>query len=144
VGRIHERLQTAGVTFETEADVSIADTLIRTDGTAVEQILFNLADNAAKYVTGEERRARLRARADADMFFFEFSDNGPGIAPSALKRLFQPFNRSSEDAAGKKPGVGLGLAFSRQLARSLGGDLKLLHSGPDGCAFSLSLPRVGE
>jgi K+-sensing histidine kinase KdpD len=54
--------------------------------------------------------------------------------------LFRPFSKSALDAARSAPGVGLGLALSRRLARALGGDLRLQHDGPDGVCFVLTLP----
>jgi C4-dicarboxylate-specific signal transduction histidine kinase len=66
-------------------------------------------------------------------------DEGRGISPDVVGRLFEPFHRSAEKAAGSAPGVGLGLALSRKLSRSLGGDLRQDRSVPSGTAFVLSL-----
>jgi signal transduction histidine kinase len=70
------------------------------------------------------------------------SDHGPGIEPKELRRLFRPFHKSARDAAQSAPGVGLGLALSRRLARVLGGDLHVLRDRPAGAAFCLRLPPV--
>ena len=66
-------------------------------------------------------------------------DEGKGISDSLKGKLFRPFSRSAEEAAGKQPGVGLGLALSRELARSMGGDLCLEESS-HGCRFALRIP----
>ena len=50
-------------------------------------------------------------------------DHGPGIAPEMRRRLFRSFSKTAKEAAHSAPGVGLGLALSRRLARDLGGDL---------------------
>ncbi|MDR3228356.1 MAG: HAMP domain-containing histidine kinase [Puniceicoccales bacterium] len=142
--RLRERLAAAEITFETSLSPADSEVLTRTDGTSVEQILFNLADNAAKYAGGAGRSAKLTARVETGALCFEFSDDGGGIPQSALRKLFQPFHRSTEEATGRKPGVGLGLAFSRQLARRLGGDLKLLRNSPSGAVFLLRLPTLAE
>ncbi|MDR2862651.1 MAG: HAMP domain-containing histidine kinase [Puniceicoccales bacterium] len=144
--RVRDRLEKDGMALEVDVPGKTGEILLRTDGTAIEQILFNLADNAAKYAAGPEGKARLHVSAETDDEYarFEFSDNGPGIPASALKNLFQAFSRSAEEAAGNKPGVGLGLAFSKELARRLGGDLELLRTGPNGCAFELRLPIAEE
>jgi signal transduction histidine kinase len=139
--RLASRLSAEGMKLETAVDPEVGVIELHTDGTAVEQILFNLTDNSAKYASGKGTVVKLSVRADDQLVHFEFSDNGPGVPASALKKLFKAFNRSAEEAAGNKPGVGLGLAFSRQLARRLGGDLKLIANSADGCAFDLSLPR---
>jgi signal transduction histidine kinase len=139
--RIRDRLEACGMTLVCHNTDTTENLLLLTDGTAVEQILFNLADNASKYASGPGRSVTLSINANANTVVFSFADNGTGIPASALKKIFQPFNRSAEDAAGSKPGVGLGLALSRQLARRLGGDLKLAHTGPDGTTFHLYILR---
>ncbi|MDP0491752.1 MAG: HAMP domain-containing sensor histidine kinase [Verrucomicrobiota bacterium JB023] len=115
--------------FETETDV-----------TGVEQILFNLVDNACKYGLGEtgERVIRLETRVREGRGEFLVCDRGPGVRFAERRRLFRPFHKSAEAAAGSKPGVGLGLSLCRRLARALGGDLSLERSG-EGACFRLSL-----
>ena len=113
---------------------------VRVDTSIVEQILVNLVDNACKYARDStppvvelsiERagaRARLRVR-----------DQGPGLSDVARRRLFQPFSKSDHEAAASAPGLGLGLALCRSLARAQGGDLEV-ESPPSGAAFVLTLP----
>jgi len=105
----------------------------------VESILFNLVDNAAKYASrAADRRIHLEARAAAGRLEIRVRDHGPGIAEP--ERLFRPFSRSAREAAGSSPGVGLGLALSRRLARAMGGDLRLDRTVADGACFDLRLP----
>lgn len=116
---------------------------VRADVTVVEQILFNLFDNACKYAAaGPVRTIRIETRRQERLLALRILDHGPGIALREGRHLFRPFNRSARDAAGNAPGVGLGLALSRRLARAMGGDLKLdpAHTGPGAC-FVLTLPR---
>ena len=70
-------------------------------------------------------------------------DHGPGISSKEARRLFRPFSKSAQQAAHSAPGVGLGLALSRRLARSLGGDLRLEKAIGEGTCFVLSLPAAG-
>ena len=65
---------------------------------------------------------------------FEVRDNGPGLPPAIRERLFEP------GASTKAQGTGLGLALSRQLARSLSGTLALARSNAQGTAFTLGIP----
>jgi C4-dicarboxylate-specific signal transduction histidine kinase len=67
-------------------------------------------------------------------------DHGPGLARGGRRRLFHPFHRSAEQATGEAPGVGLGLALSRRLARDFGGDLRAVDPADGGAAFELTLP----
>ena len=72
----------------------------------------------------------------------EVRDHGPGISGNAARRLFQPFCKSAHEAANSAPGVGLGLALSRKLARHMGGDLQLDSGYGDGAGFVITLPLV--
>jgi signal transduction histidine kinase len=68
------------------------------------------------------------------------SDHGPGVSAAEQQRIFRAFHKSARDAAESRPGVGLGLALSRRLARGLGGDL-VYQPGTGGGCFVLTLPR---
>ena len=142
LSRPRERAGAVGAVMNTRcADESA---VLRTDAGAVEQILFNLVDNAAKYAPpgrGAEPW-QLTTGCDSRTCWIDFRDHGPGIGKRDRARLFRPFHKSAEEAANTKPGVGLGLALSRRLARALGGDLVLRESGPHGSTFRLTLPRA--
>lgn len=114
---------------------------VETDVTAVEQILFNLIDNACKYglPDGGPGRIVLRVNQARGGIRFEVRDEGRGIARGEKRRLFQAFHKSAHEAAHDKPGVGLGLALCRRLARALGGELKLGKSEGSGACFVLLL-----
>jgi signal transduction histidine kinase len=140
-GRLGARTEEAGVRFEVRMDETTQNAVVRTDASAVEQILFNLVDNAAKYAhAGSDPRIELSVEAGKKQVELRVRDYGPGISRSQRRRLFQPFSKSAVDAAGRAPGVGLGLALSRRLARSLGGDLVLDPSATPGACFVLKLP----
>lgn len=140
-GRLSRRLQQAGLDLEVDLPDALAMRELSTDPTAVEQILFNLVDNAAKYAAGAEPAVvQLSVRAEANELQFAVHDFGPGVPAHVQRKLFKPFSRSSEEAAGAAPGVGLGLALSRRLARSLGGNLTCREVTGTGCCFALTLP----
>ena len=63
-------------------------------------------------------------------------DDGPGVSPEVLARLFEAFGPSTA-----QKGSGLGLHVSREAARAQGGDLVLESTGPEGSVFLLRLPR---
>ena len=128
--RLRERCERAELSLELELDEATRAHPLRTDPAAVEQILFNLVDNASKYGRNpDEPRVRIYAELDPRGAALCVQDFGPGVAPEDRKRVFEPFTKAKADAHGTKPGVGLGLALSRQLARQLGGDLKIEASG---------------
>jgi signal transduction histidine kinase len=114
---------------------------LRTDPAAVEQILFNLIDNACKYAaSADDRSIEVEVSTQGRFGVVRVRDRGPGIDAAAARRLFRPFSKSVHEAASSAPGVGLGLALSRRLARQLGGRLAL-ESSPGGATFALYLPR---
>jgi signal transduction histidine kinase len=115
--------------------------LVQVDRSAVEQVLLNLVDNACKYA-GASTPPRIHVALEtADgRALLRVSDHGPGISRSDRRRLFQPFSKSDREAANSAPGIGLGLALSRRLARAQGGDLSLESAAAGGAVFVLSLP----
>ena len=122
--------------FESEQDA--LSQVVLADVSAVEQILFNLVDNAGKYASSaSDKRIHIEAVKEGGPAV-RVRDHGPGIGENVKKRMFQPFNKSAKDAANSAPGVGLGLALSRRLARGMGGDLRLQESSLGAC-FELIL-----
>jgi K+-sensing histidine kinase KdpD len=109
---------------------------------AVEQILFNLVDNACKYAapTATEKKLHLEALPDGKFAMLRVRDHGQGISAEGARRLFRPFSKSAHEAAHTAPGVGLGLALCRRLSRSMGGDLRLDRLVQNGACFVLTLP----
>lgn len=139
--RLVERAQ--GAQMELVLQVPEADELrFVGDGPAVEQIVFNLVDNASKYGAGDERRIEVKAARADGAISISVRDFGSGVPADVRKRLFQPFSKSVERAATSAPGVGLGLALSRRLARSMGGRLSLDSSVEVGSRFVLELPEL--
>jgi signal transduction histidine kinase len=141
--RLLQRGEQAGLTLAEEADGPALATMVHVDVAAVEQILFNLVDNACKYATpgATEKVLHLEALPDNGRFaMLRVRDHGQGISAEAARRLFKPFSKSADEAARTAPGVGLGLALCRRLSRSMGGDLRLDGLVKDGACFVLSLP----
>lgn len=142
VEHLHDRLQERADQAEMKLVVQASDrTTIQTDPAAVEQILFNLVDNACKYAAAAaQRQIELQVSATARHAVLRVRDHGPGIDTRAARRLFRPFSKSVHDAACSAPGVGLGLALSRRLAQQLGGRLVLETTDGLGATFALYLP----
>jgi signal transduction histidine kinase len=108
------------------------------DRDALARIVGNLLDNAEKYGRQSgDRTITLAARATGTSVEVIVSDHGPGIAPQARGRLFQPFARGV--TADGPAGLGLGLALSQSLARAMGGELAYRPATDGGAAFVLTL-----
>ena len=135
--RLEARLATAGLSLETHVSAGLR---IKADTAAVEHILFNLIDNAAKYAaTGDPATVIVETRRAGRNVEILVRDHGPGIPPSERARIFRAFHKSAREAAESQPGVGLGLALSRRLAREQGGELECADSKGGAC-FVLRLP----
>ena len=141
--KISSRLREAGFSVSIKLDQRLSLLRLRTDLISLEQILINLADNAIKYVESDAPTVSIQVIQTHRYLALRFTDNGSGISPAMQKRIFRPFSRSQEALDGRKPGTGLGLALSHDLARSIGGSLTLERSSPSGTTFLLSLP-IGE
>lgn len=137
--RFESRLDTAGLKLEFLPALPVRITL---DTSALEHILFNLIDNAAKYAANSQPPiVSLATSMYGGKIQIIVSDHGLGIPAGECKRVFRAFHKSAKQAAETKPGVGLGLALSSRLARAMGGTLsyKSKPDGATGAVFTLTL-----
>jgi signal transduction histidine kinase len=144
-----DRLRThtvqAGMTLEIEGVEEHGDVVVLANRSAVEQVLFNLVDNACKYAgAATDKRIHLTVRSQGRCAEIVVGDHGPGLSAAVRRRLFRSFSKTTEEAATSAPGVGLGLALSRRLARDMGGDLRFDEDeeASAGAWFILSLPKA--
>ena len=113
--------------------------MLRLDPILFEQVLFNLLDNAAKYAP-EGSRIDLRAWRAGDVVALEVIDEGPGIPPGDLERVFDKFYRvQAQDH--RRAGTGLGLAICRGFVEAQGGRIEA-QNRPDrsGAILTLRIP----
>jgi signal transduction histidine kinase len=101
----------------------------------LQRVFANLVDNAVKY--GDSARVRLYVEGDEAVT--EIRDQGPGLSPDDLERVFTPFYRSVGARTSSKQGVGLGLSTARSIVRAHGGDIRLDLPG-DGLRVQVRLP----
>lgn len=108
----------------------------RADHRAVVQILVNLLGNAIRH-SPDGSQVDLHFTREAGLVCVSVEDRGSGIRPGDEERIFERFERASDD----ERGTGLGLAIARRLARSMGGDVTLDQQPGQGARFTLSLPE---
>jgi signal transduction histidine kinase len=112
-----------------------ADLTIEADRDQIFRVIANLGRNAVQ--SGATRIELAASAAEDGRVTITVADNGPGLAPRARERLFQPFAGSARPG-----GSGLGLAIARELMRAHGGDIRLVRSTGEGTVFELELPEV--
>lgn len=127
----------AGVIVESE----IPDTLpaVRADRLQLEEVVINLLQNALEATSAlDDKQIFMRVRGDGDRLHISVADNGPGLAPEARERLFDPFYTT------KKNGLGLGLSLSRTIVEAHGGRLLVETDSAGMTNFRFYLPLIEE
>jgi len=119
-----------------------ADLAVTADREKLRQILLNLLTNAVRHTPPGSTITLSARREDAETIEISVRDTGPGIAPEARETVFEPFVQLDRSLTQVKEGVGLGLAISRDLARGMGGDLRVVQTEGGGACFALTLPSA--
>lgn len=133
------RAEAAGLALRSTREVPPrARVLADPDGLSL--ILGNLVDNAGKYADGDDRVVEVSARCDGPRVEIDVRDHGPGVPPDESESIFAAFERGARRADDPTPGLGLGLALARGLAREMGGDLALVPTtNGAGATFRVTL-----
>lgn len=125
---------------ETGADTDIVargdKVVIDGDPMALRRLFTNLLENAVKFGS----RARARVFRDEAFAVVEIADDGPGIPPADIERVFEPFYRREPSRSRQTGGIGLGLAVVRSIARGHGGDVTLVNRNGGGLTARVQLP----
>jgi CheY-like chemotaxis protein len=114
--------------------------LLMGDQKRIRQVIVNLLDNAIKYT--EQGRVTLTSNYFEGCWRITIEDTGCGIAEQDLESIFTPFKQLSEDEF-VRPGLGLGLAITRELVHLMGGTIGVTSRPGVGSTFSVSLPLPG-
>ncbi|MBP1965960.1 ATP-binding protein [Paenibacillus aceris] len=107
------------------------------DDVLIEQVLINVISNSIKY-SPEGSEIVIEADYDRDMLHLSIADQGIGIAPGDLERVFEKFYRGQ--LTKHIPGTGLGLAICKSIVEAHGGQITASKNEPQGTVFRISLP----
>ncbi|MEI9996707.1 MAG: sensor histidine kinase KdpD [Rhizomicrobium sp.] len=120
-------------------DIAPGLPLAQGDSVLLEQVLFNLLDNAAKY-TPAGTAVRISARPDKGRILLQVADEGPGLPGDARERIFDKFYRVHAGDS-QRAGTGLGLAIARGFVEAMGGTITAGNrDGGSGAIFTIALP----
>lgn len=112
---------------------------VNADREKLQQIVLNLLTNSMKF-TEAGGAVNLSCNANDSHIDIEVRDTGRGIEAGQLDRIFEPFVQVDARLTRTQEGVGLGLAISRDLARGMGGDLRVESAVGEGSTFTLTMP----
>ena len=127
---------TRKITFESDLDPDLSP---EADPDLLKRLLINLLGNAVKF-SPSGGRVRLQARARGEEWMCTVQDDGPGIPPEDLPRIFERFFRARQPGQQEVEGTGLGLAISRGIVELHGGRIWAQNLEPHGTRFCFSLP----
>jgi signal transduction histidine kinase len=119
--------------------------IVLLDALKVRQCLLNLLSNAAKFTSkGTIVLTVLRRRTDKnDQLVLEVADNGIGMTPEGLRRIFQDFGQAENDTVSQFGGTGLGLALTRRFCQMMGGKIDVRSERGFGTSFTIEIPIAG-
>jgi PAS domain S-box-containing protein len=147
----HHEIGAAGLRLV--LDLAAAAHHVHADPARLQQIVWNLIQNAVKFTpSGGMIRVRTSnapapgasADTDGNPLIIEVSDTGVGIEPEILPRIFEAFEQGADSLRRRSRGLGLGLAISQSLARAHGGSLTVASPGKgQGSTFTIELPTIG-
>ncbi len=143
-----------GIGFTIETETNLGPEVIRTDVKRLQQVLKNLLSNALKFtehgsvklmmsrVTNGWSPSHPVLNRAKDVIALSVTDTGIGIAQEKQRIIFEAFQQADGTTSRRYGGTGLGLSISRELARLLGGEIRLQSAVGRGSIFTLYLPQA--
>jgi two-component system phosphate regulon sensor histidine kinase PhoR len=112
---------------------------LRADETRLQELIYNLLDNAVKY-SKPGGTVFLRAESEPDGVRLSVADQGAGISPDDLPRIFERFYRADKSRSSEQSGTGLGLSIVKHIAQLHGGTVEAQSELGTGTTISVMLP----
>jgi signal transduction histidine kinase len=129
--------------IELTVDLGEIPAMVNCDPARMQQVLWNLIKNAAKFTPSEGRIAITATRPSVGTIVISVADSGIGISQEAITRVFEPFEQADNSITKRFGGLGLGLAISKSIVDLHNGALTVSSKGEgSGTTFSLSLSEA--
>ncbi len=132
---VQEHASESGITIEVEKSPSVPSCIIGDPG-KLRQVILNYLTNAIKYSMGS--KITIKIDYNNGILAIQVADNGPGICPDDIKKLFQPFVQIG--SASEQTGSGLGLAITRQIVEAMKGETGVESHEGRGSVFWAKIP----
>ncbi len=140
--RASETVADAAAEKGTRIDLDVEEGLaVNADGSALEQVVLNLLENAVKH-TPEGSQIEIRAERRGSAVRIQICDDGPGIDEQHQSRIFERFYRVDPGRSRAMGGTGLGLSIVKHLTEAMGGTVGVEPREPRGSVFWIELPRA--
>jgi light-regulated signal transduction histidine kinase (bacteriophytochrome) len=128
---------------ESGAEITVGDLpVVQGDASQLSQLFQNLIGNAIKFVDQGPPRIEISCEREQEIWHFAFADNGIGIDPAHLDRIFSVFQRLH--GRGEYPGSGIGLAICKRIVERHGGRIWVDSSPGEGSTFNFTIPARRE
>jgi signal transduction histidine kinase len=127
------------IVFSIEAPAALQ---VEGDPERIHQVVMNLVENAVRYSPRPGHVTLRAASGDDHTIVLEVDDEGPGIAPDELERVFERFYRGDGRRGADGGGAGLGLAIARWIVDLHGGTIRAERRAPQGSRMVVTLPRA--
>ena len=143
---IHNAIETvredaASKNIRIEVDAIDEAVFVQADPVRLEQVIWNLLNNAVKF-TPHDGRIAVKLRTEDDQIILSVEDNGQGIDASFLPHIFEIFRQADSSTNRSQSGMGIGLAVVQQLVELHGGSVTAYSAGVgQGASFTIRLPR---
>lgn len=137
---LRPHVEEKGFTLEIQRDEDLPQ--VRFDRDAMQQVLFNLVDNALKYSDrASQRHVLLQCRRSSQGGVeLKVGDRGPGVSKRHLRKIFEPFYRGENELTRTTQGTGIGLALVNGLVAQMGGTVRGRNRVEGGFEVSIALP----
>jgi two-component system phosphate regulon sensor histidine kinase PhoR len=119
----------------------VPDLRVRADADRLEQVLCNLVDNAIKYGRSQGTVSVVAHPANGEQVEVAVKDNGPGIPPESIERVFERFYRVDKARSREQGGTGLGLSIVKHIVQGHGGRAWARSELGQGATFFFTLPQ---